>query len=250
MEDAKGNSWHRRNRCNLQTASHARTKGARFYFSYIKDANHRIQMLHYETIEPNTLELLKKLQALPLLSKTRLVGGTSLALQLGHRKSVDLDLFGQVECDAMELAEALRSCGSVTQLKASSNINIFVVNGVKVDIVNYSFLWLEETLEEDGIVLARLQDIAAMKVNAVIGRGTRKDFIDLAHIMKTYTLPQVLHFYFAKYPEASMFLAAKSLAYFADADMDPMPYMFTEESWADIKAYISKQYEEYGDKLE
>lgn len=207
-------------------------------------------MLHYETIEPNTLELLKKLQALPVLSKSRLVGGTSLALQLGHRKSVDLDLFGDVECDHQELIDELSSCGSLIQLKASANINIFVINGVKVDIVNYRFPWLEDAIVEDGIVLARLQDIAAMKVNAVIGRGTRKDFIDLAHIMKVYTLPQVLHFYFAKYPEASMFLAAKSMAYFADADMDPMPYMFTNESWNDIKAYISKQYEEYGDKLE
>lgn len=206
-------------------------------------------MLHYETIEPDTLELLKKLQALPVLRLTRLVGGTSLALQLGHRKSIDLDLFGQVDCDNTELLEALRSCGSVTQLKASANINIFAINGVKVDIVNYAFPWLEDAITEDGIVLAKLQDIAAMKVNAVIGRGTRKDFIDLAHIMKSYTLPQVLHFYFMKYPEASMFLAAKSMSYFADADADPMPYMFTEETWNDIKAYISKQYEEYGEKL-
>lgn len=206
-------------------------------------------MLHYETVEPNTLELLKKLQALPVLRNTRLVGGTSLALQLGHRKSVDLDLFGNIDCDQQELLDALHTCGTVTQLKASTNINIFVINGVKVDVVNYTFPWLEDAIVEDGIVLAKLQDIAAMKVNAVIGRGTRKDFIDLAYIMKSYTLPQVLHFYFAKYPEASMFLAAKSMAYFADADMDPMPYMFTKETWNDIKTNISKQYEEYGDRL-
>lgn len=206
-------------------------------------------MLHYETIEPHTLELLKKLQAIPLLRNTRLVGGTSLALQLGHRKSVDLDLFGNVVCEREELLEALRTCGNVIQLKASTNINIFSIDGVKVDIVNYAYPWLEEAIVEDGVVLARIQDIAAMKVNAVIGRGTRKDFIDIANIMKTYTLPQVLHFYFAKYPDASMFLAAKSLAYFEDAEADPMPFMFSKESWAEIKAYISKQYEDYGDKI-
>lgn len=204
-------------------------------------------MLHYETIEPNTLELLKRLQSLPCLKNTRLVGGTSLALQIGHRKSVDLDLFGNIECDIDELKEAICSCGTTTVLKDSANIHIYTVNGVKVDIVNYKYPWLEDAYIEDGVVLAKLPDIASMKVNAVIGRGTRKDFIDLAHLMKTYSLSQILNFYFRKYPEASMFLAAKSMAYFADAEEDPMPYMFTEETWDDIKAYISKQYEEYGE---
>lgn len=206
-------------------------------------------MLHYETIEPNTLGLLKRLQALPILRNTRLVGGTSLALQIGHRKSVDLDLFGSVECAPEELVENLRTCGTVVQLKTSANINIFLIDGVKVDIVNYKYPWLEEAIVEDDVVLARIQDIAAMKVNAIIGRGTRKDFVDLAHIMKNYTLPQVLHFYFEKYPEASMFLAAKSIAYFEDADAEPMPYMFTKETWEEIKAIISAQFDEYADKL-
>lgn len=204
-------------------------------------------MLHYETIEHNTLELLKRLQSLPCLKNTRLVGGTSLALQIGHRKSVDLDLFGNIECDIDELKEAICSCGTTTVLKDSTNIHIYTVNGVKVDIVNYKYPWLEDAYIEYGVVLAKLPDIASMKVNAVIGRGTRKDFIDLAHLMKVYSLSQILNFYFRKYPEASMFLAAKSMAYFADAEEDPMPYMFTEETWDDIKAYISKQYEEYGE---
>lgn len=204
-------------------------------------------MLHYETIEPNTLELLKKLQALPCLKGTRLVGGTALALQLGHRKSIDIDLFGTIDCDAEELDEALKSCGQITKLKSSSNIHIFVINDIKVDIVNYGYSWLEDSIEENGIILAKLPDIAAMKVNAVIGRGTRKDFIDLSHLMRIYSLSKVLNFYFRKYPEASIFLAAKSIAYFADADSDPMPYMLSGETWEEIKAHISKQYEEYGE---
>ena len=57
-------------------------------------------MLYLETVESSTLELLKKLQRLPVLEQTRLVGGTALALQLGHRKSIDLDFFGTVELKA------------------------------------------------------------------------------------------------------------------------------------------------------
>lgn len=111
-------------------------------------------MLHYKTIEPNTLELLRRLQSLPCLKNMRLVGGTSLALQLGHRKSVDLDLFGNIECDADELKEAVSSCGAMKLLKDSTNIHIFPVDGVKVDVINYKYPWLDDAIIEDGVVLA------------------------------------------------------------------------------------------------
>lgn len=202
-------------------------------------------MLHYATIEPNTLELLKKLQTMAELKDTRLVGGTALALQMGHRKSVDLDLFGHINCTPDELESALRKVASVILLKKSTNINIYVVDGVKVDIVNYKYDWLEPSLCEDGIVMAQFPDIAAMKVNAIIGRGTRKDFVDIAYLLKKFTLSNVLHFYFKKYPEASMFLAAKSLSYFVDAENLPMPEMLVDDSWENMKSYIAKQYEEY-----
>lgn len=156
-----------------------------------------------------------------------------------------MDLFGSINCTPDELESALNKVASVTLLKKSTNINIYVVDGVKVDIVNYRYDWLESPLCEDGIVLAKFSDIAAMKINAIIGRGTRKDFVDIAYLLKVYTLSQILHFYFEKYPDASMFLAAKSLAYFADAENLPMPEMLVKDSWEDLKSYISKQYEEY-----
>lgn len=202
-------------------------------------------MLYYETIEPHTLELLKKLQSLPELNNCRLVGGTSLALQIGHRKSVDLDLFGSLECEAEELEAVISSIGDVTILKRTPNIHIFVVDGIKVDIVNYQYKWLSPAKIEDGIVLADKQDIAAMKVNAIIGRGTKKDFIDIAFLLKEYSLSDILRFFFNKYPDASMFLASKSLAYYDDADNEPMPYMFSDTTWEELKAFISEQYDEY-----
>ncbi|MBQ0142349.1 MAG: nucleotidyl transferase AbiEii/AbiGii toxin family protein [Prevotellaceae bacterium] len=204
-------------------------------------------MLHYETIEPETLELLKKIQSLDEFRSMRLVGGTALALQLGHRKSVDLDFFGTMNCDTDELVELMRGIGSTQLLKRSKSINIFIVNGIKVDFVNYDYEWIAPPIIEEDIVLAMEPDIAAMKVNAIIGRGTRKDFIDIAFLLKKYSLSQILHFYFSKYPEASIFLASKSLAYFDDADNDPMPFMLNEETWDEIKQYISSKYEDYED---
>ena len=195
-------------------------------------------MLYLETVESSTLELLKKLQRLPVLEQTRLVGGTALALQLGHRKSIDLDFFGTVDCEAEYLRESIAGMASLTILKESPHIHIYIVDGIKVDIVNYKYPWLDDVVLEQGLCLASVSDIAAMKITAIIGRGTKKDFIDIAFLLHHFSLEEILHFYAAKYYDSSVFMAMKSLAYFDDAEADPMPDMFVNQSWQQVKAYI------------
>ena len=196
-------------------------------------------MLQYQTIEPGTLQLLKSLQAIPLLQGLRLVGGTALALQLGHRKSVDLDLFGEISAEGIEIRDALEELFSVSVIKESKNIKIYQIDGIKVDIVNYSrYPWIDNPVPEDGITLAGIKDIAAMKVAAIIGRGTKKDFIDLNRLLQIFSLKEILDMYMQKYPDGSLFIAMKSLAYFEDAEADPMPFMFDETDWDSIKANI------------
>jgi len=195
-------------------------------------------MLYLETVESSTLELLKKLQRLPVLEQTRLVGGTALALQLGHRKSIDLDFFGTVDCEAEYLRESIAGIASLTILKESPHIHIYIVDGIKVDIVNYKYPWLDDVVLEQGLRLASVNDIAAMKITAIIGRGTKKDFIDIAFLLHHFSLEEILHFYAAKYNDSSVFMAMKSLAYFDDAETDPMPDMFVNQSWQQLKAYI------------
>lgn len=195
-------------------------------------------MLYLETVESSTLELLKKLQRLPVLEQTRLVGGTALALQLGHRKSIDLDFFGTVDCEAEYLRESIAGIVSLTILKESPHIHIYIVDGIKVDIVNYKYPWLDDVVLEQGLRLASVSDIAAMKITAIIGRGTKKDFIDIAFLLHHFSLEEILHFYAAKYNDSSVFMAMKSLAYFDDAEADPMPDMFVNQSWQQVKAYI------------
>ena len=195
-------------------------------------------MLYLETVESSTLELLKKLQRLPVLEQTRLVGGTALALQLGHRKSIDLDFFGTVDCEAEYLRESIAGIASLTILKESPHIHIYIVDGIKVDIVNYKYPWLDDVVLEQGLRLASVSDIAAMKITAIIGRGTKKDFIDIAFLLHHFSLEEILHFYAAKYNDSSVFMAMKSLAYFDDAEADPMPDMFVNQSWQQVKAHI------------
>jgi len=197
-------------------------------------------MLQYQTIYPATLQLLKDLQSLELLKECRLVGGTALALQLGHRNSVDLDFFGTVPETSEEILDILRENHEVTIIKESKNIHIYLIDGVLVDIVNYKYDWIGTPVEEDGIRLADVKDIAAMKVAAIIGRGTKKDFIDIFFLLKQYSLKEILDFYLQKYPDGSLFIAIKSLSYFEDAEADPMPVMFEEVSWPDVKAMIGE----------
>ena len=195
-------------------------------------------MLYLSTVESTTLELLKRLQQLPVLSNTRLVGGTALALQLGHRKSIDLDFFGQINVNSQELREALQTLGMLTVLSDSKNIHIYVLNGVKIDIVNYTYPWIDDVVCKDGIRLASPKDIAAMKITAIEGRGTKKDFVDIYFLLKTYSLNNILDFYAQKYSDSSSFMAMKSLAYFDDAEEDIMPCMLTDISWEKIKSQI------------
>lgn len=195
-------------------------------------------MLSYKVVEPHTLELLKKLSQEFFLSKARLVGGTALALQYGHRMSIDLVFFGDIENDSETIRETLSDIGSLSIIKETTNIKIYLVNGIKVDFVNYKYPWIDSVVEEDGLHLASPKDIAAMKINAVEGRGTKKDFIDMYFLLQHYTLKEILTFYAEKHPENSQFRALMSLSYFEDAENELTPKMFVNIGWDDMKQFI------------
>lgn len=203
-------------------------------------------MLSIQTIEPDTLELLKKLSLQPELQHTRLVGGTALALQYGHRQSVDLDFFGRLPEDRDRLIDIANSLGTVSVLNQSKTIIQLDINHVKVDFVDYSrYPWIDEPVIIDNCILASAKDIAAMKVNAILGRGSRKDFIDLYELLKHYTLDEILCFYKQKYPEYSEYRALLSMTYFEDAEMQDMPRMLIDTTWAEMKMTIMQAVKDY-----
>ncbi len=179
---------------------------------------------------------------MPFASGTRLVGGTALALQYGHRNSIDLDFFGRLTEDCEEMEQALRDLGRLQILKSTPKIRVYQVDNVKVDFVDYSrYNWIDAAVCEDGIVLASPKDIAAMKVNAIEGRGTKKDFIDIYALLHRYSLDSILGFYSEKYPEHSIFRAIMSLSYFNDADEQISPQTFDLPTWEEMKAFIQNQ---------
>ena len=195
-------------------------------------------MLHYETIHPDTLELLRKIQSLEMFKDARLVGGTSLALQLGHRKSIDLDFFGSVDASLEDITSELSTFASVSPLSESRMMRFLIVDGVKVDIVNYPYSWIDDPVIEDGVTLAGIKDIAAMKLSAITNRGTRKDFVDFYFLLKYFSFEELINLYVQKYSDAQLFTTLKSLTYFDDAEQDPMPAMMTTLEWEDVKSLI------------
>ncbi len=200
-------------------------------------------MLHYKTIDTPTLELLKQLMQIPALEKLRLVGGTGLALQKGHRKSVDIDLFGEIEADDIELMNSLRVFSGLKTIHQTKNIKVLSINNIKTDIVNYPYPWLFPEIESDGIRMADIRDVAAMKVAAITNRGTKKDFIDLCFLLKDFSIGEIIKFYLEKYHDGSEFMALRSLVYFTDAESDLMPEMLMSAEWESIKLKIQTEVE-------
>ena len=183
---------------------------------------------------------------LPLLGQMRLVGGTALALQYGHRRSVDLDFFGQTTESVDELTQILADrFADIEQRNCSKNIKSYLLNGVKVDIVNYPYEWIDDIVEENGLRLASPKDIAAMKVNAVIGRGTKKDFVDVYFLLQHFSFDELMKCYKEKYKEGSLYRALLSMTYFDDANAQPMPFMLHTVGWDDVKRRIVQEVEVY-----
>lgn len=195
-------------------------------------------MLFHNTIESSTLDLLKKIQSESFFENCRLVGGTALALQYGHRKSIDLDFFGSFESDSMFIKTILQKIGHYQVIQESKFIFQYIVDGVKVDFVNYPYAWISAKVEEESLVLASPEDIASMKLSAITNRGTKKDFIDLYELLDHFSLEQMFGFYREKYTDAIPFMTLKSLTWFEDAEEDPMPFMLKNYSWETVKTKI------------
>lgn len=186
-------------------------------------------MLHKEAIEQDTLELLIKLQQDDILKNFSLAGGTALALQIGHRTSDDLDLFTQQYFDTNQLLEYLESSYNFILYYSARNTLKGVIGNVNLDFIAHRYPLAGNSITAGVIRLLSIEDIAAMKLNAIAADGTRaKDFIDIYFILKRFNLSQILGFYSTKYTKRNQFHILKSLSYFDDIDVTAWPKMILE----------------------
>lgn len=198
-------------------------------------------MLQTQTVSPELLELIRNLMSDEFFNNFELVGGTSLALQIGHRNSIDIDLFGNQSINQEIFIDKLQEFGNVEVSQNSKNILITSINSIKVDFVNYKYPLIKEFTLIEGIRLASKEDIAAMKLNAILGRGSRKDFIDLYFLLNYFSLKEMINFYNEKYTDGSVFLLYKSLTYFGEADAQPLPKMHKDFNWESCKQRIIEE---------
>ncbi len=195
-------------------------------------------MLHTNTVEPNTLELLKKLMSIQIFDDFFLVGGTALSLQIGHRKSIDLDLFSIENFDTQEILACLKPD---LIIQDSKKILQLIVNEIRVDFVSLPYPLIDKLMIEGTIRLASINDIVAMKLKAIAGRGSKKYFYDIYYLLKYFSVKDMIVLFKKKYPDHEVFTVYKSLLYFEDADVEPEPILFEKVEWIMVKNKISME---------
>jgi predicted nucleotidyltransferase component of viral defense system len=202
-------------------------------------------MLQYTAVLPTTLELLKHLMLQKSLVDFNLAGGTSLALQLGHRLSIDLDFFTLNDFETTEIVSDLQNVFRfeiVLQKKNSLILNIeYPINSnlfIKVDILKYPYQLIDKVIQIDGIRLLSTADIIPMKLSAIANRGAKKDFFDIYFLLNNLSLKEMLDLFSKKFPNINHFHLLKSLTYFDDADEDANPKVFSKITWEQIKSKI------------
>lgn len=147
-------------------------------------------------------------------------GGTALALQIGHRDSFDFDFFSQKDINTKELFERLRQIFKGHKLvkiqEQSNTLTILLDDAIKLSFFTYKYKLIRQTINDKNLSLASLEDIGCMKLSAVTGRASNRDYIDLYFILKHISLADLLNKAHIKYPELERNLILKSLVYFED----------------------------------
>ncbi len=198
-------------------------------------------MLQTRTVESRTLGLLKELMSLPMLNSFYLVGGTALALQLGHRVSIDLDLFTQEPFDPNELIEKLSDKFDFSVVSEGSAMVISTINDIKVDFVKMSYPILFPSVLDEQVRMLDIRDIAAMKLKAVTQRGSKKDFYDIYFLLQIMSLDEIIQLFKEKFKQYEIFHVIKSLTYFEDAENNANPLVFDKTiTWQKVKTEIMK----------
>lgn len=199
--------------------------------------------MYQEVINAKTKRVLETIDKIKEIGNFYLAGGTALALQLGHRKSIDLDWFSQKEFDVGILKKDLSSFGDLkidSEDKQTLNCRL---DDVKISFFVYSYKILFPLVDFNKIKLADEHDIACMKIDTISSRGAKKDFIDLYFLLEKYRLEELLNLFDKKYAgiKYNRFHLLKSLTYFDDAESEPMPEMLKNISWEEIKDEIKKK---------
>ncbi|OGO34268.1 MAG: hypothetical protein A2W35_12110 [Chloroflexi bacterium RBG_16_57_11] len=208
---------------------------------------------HWEALTLETRDALQRVSELTFIDRFYLAGGTGLALHLGHRFSVDLDFFSQASDsvgpdERALLREAFEDPSLIITYDKDTT---FVASWRDVGISFFrlqAYPLVQTPIQLDRIPLATVEEIGAMKLAAIIDRGTRKDLVDVYFILQRVPLTTLFQIASVKYSRVTTFAvsATRALAYFEDAETIPMPRMLDRTSWTKMKRFLERQAMEAG----
>lgn len=206
-------------------------------------------MLHLATVESGTFSILKELMQLPAMSQFYLVGGTALSLKYGHRISVDLDLFSNVSFDSEGVQDVLRDFYQSDFIVEGrpARFGVFAyIKDIKADIVYHPHPLIQPVEEIEGVRMFSTADIMAMKIQAILGRGKKKDFWDIAELLTYYSVHDFITFHKEKYRTQNLLITVpQAMTYFADAEESEDPISLKGQTWDGVKLLIQKKVSEY-----
>ncbi|MFO7933222.1 MAG: nucleotidyl transferase AbiEii/AbiGii toxin family protein [Bacteroidales bacterium] len=209
-------------------------------------------MLYINTVTEGVHELILSLQQKSDLRDFFLVGGTGLALQIGHRRSDDIDLFSLQGFDVDYMQKLLESEYNYQTDHSAKNTLKGVISGIKVDLITHPYRMILPVATTGSIRLASKEDISAMKVNAIANDGTRsKDFIDIYFLLEEMDINTLLHNFSLKYDLRNSFHALKSIQYFDDVDLNEWPELIREKdlTWDRITSRIEDACRKYHNQI-
>lgn len=202
--------------------------------------------MYPQTLYPKTKQVLDLLKPNKFLKDFYLAGGTALSLQLGHRKSIDLDFFSDSFPEMDLLKQELSNYNPIVIQEAQGTLDV-MIDDVKVSFLEYKYDLLEDFSDFEGVKMAGVVDIACMKLSAISSRGSKKDFVDLYKILQKQSISSVLDSFDDKFKSVKHQRShlLKSLVYFDDAEGDPDPDYIDPIEWGVVKKSISRDVKGY-----
>ena len=201
------------------------------------------KIFQFDVLPEKQKQLFEKLSCEKWITSFYLVGGTSLALQIAHRQSIDFDFFVTEDFENSEIIRRLIEFGSFELFNEEKNTINGLLNKVNISFLKYEYLALREFHYYKNISIADKFDIALMKLGAISGRGNKKDFIDLFFLLDYYSLDEIFVAYKKKFglEISNNYHLLKSLVYFEDAELQPMPTMIKKIEWNAVKQRLIEE---------
>lgn len=203
-------------------------------------------MIFRETISEELAAVIQKVFDEPSFNNFRLCGGTALALQFGHRISVDADFVAEKDFNREVIIKIANEVFQNTSDIQNGTHGVFLrADSIKVDFLTWNIPFIREQIAFKNWRLCSLEEIAAMKLFAITQRGEKKDYFDIAALLSKYSLVQLFDFYKERHPQNDVSVVARFLVSYSDFDNSPDPIMLNNMKWEDCKTILQKSVGEY-----